>query len=456
MINSLFYNTNKLFWFLFHIALGIISTFTPLPFIIFFYFFLILSLRSIFFHNNLNSKLSFLIVYLVSFELLARLAQTSPYIPYELGKYLMMLLLIIGILNGKSNYGKGFILFILLIPALFYDFSGKVIESDIRFNLLGTINIGLSIWFFSKQKFTNYGLYQLLILLLLPLISVLSFIILKTPDFEKIDFSLSANFDTTGGFGSNQVATALGLGTLLSFYLWLINVSISTMRILDFILIFTFTIMGLLSFSRGGMIGGAIGIVIVLLFSRNSNKISKDLKHIKRINKFIILGFLLLITSFYLANSFTNGKLLLRYQGETEGTLSGTKEKSLNSVTTNRFSIFESDLNLFSKYGILGVGAGASKYLRNEYNLVSTHVESSRLLAEHGILGVFFIIIILGLFFDVYKRSYDNIYKSILFALLFLGWYTSFHAATRTYITPLLMGLGTIFIVNGKSPLSRK
>lgn len=134
----------------------------------------------------------------------------------------------------------------------------------------------------------------------------------------------------------------------------------------------------------------------------------------------------------------------------------GTKEKSLNSITTNRFNILESDLNLFSKYSILGVGAGASKYLRNEFYLVSTHIESSRLLAEHGILGVFFIMIILSLFFDVYKSSNDNLYKSILFALLFLGWYTSFHAATRTYITPLLMGLSTIYIVNGKSSLSRK
>jgi hypothetical protein len=46
-------------------------------------------------------------------------------------------------------------------------------------------------------------------------------------------------------------------------------------------------------------------------------------------------------------------------------------------------------------------------------------------------------------------------YQGLLFAFFVLGLYTSFHAATRTYVTPLLIGLSMLnfkegFEVEGK------
>lgn len=456
MVKSLLYHKKPFFWFIFHIGLGVISAFSPFPLVAYFYAFLLFSIPLFFKKQQIDSSLSYLIVYLSSFEIIGRMAKVSPFIPYELGKYLMMVFLIFGILKGNNRGLIGFFLLLLLIPALFYDLSGKVTEVDIRFNLFGAFNLGLSIWYFSEQKFTPQGLHQIIVLLLLPLISALAFTVFKTPDLGSIEFNLGANFSTTGGFGSNQVSTAFGLGLMLSFYLWLNKVSISGYRWLDLVLVILFTFQGLLSFSRGGMIGGAIGIVVILFFMNKISKNSIAYLHFKQVKRYFLPVIIFLGFSVVMANRVTGGNLLLRYLGETPGTLAGAKEKTLNTITSNRFDIFLSDFELVEDFGLLGVGAGASRYLRKEHNGVAAHVEMSRLIGEHGVFGLIFILLVIILFIKVFRSPNDHLFKSILFAFLVVGWYTTFHAATRTYITPLLMGLSTIYIVYGQGSLSRE
>jgi hypothetical protein len=384
------------------------------------------------------------------------MAKTSPLVPYELGKYLLFSLLFIGMFSGMNKGKVGLFLVIVLIPALLYDFSNRVIFRDLLFNLLGPINIGVAIFFFHKQKFSQQGFQNLLYLLVLPLVSALSFTIFKTPDLNEIEFNLTANFTTTAGFGSNQVSTIFGLGMFLSFYLWLNKYSISGNRWIDLLLVIVFTFQGLLSFSRGGMIGGLLGIFVVLFFlTRSSNNPIHKIQ-LRKAKKYILPAIFFLVVSLFLANNVTDGNLLKRYQGETAGTLAGKKEKDLNSLTTNRYDIFRGDMQLIEEYGVLGVGAGASKYLRKEQNEVVSHVEVSRLIAEHGIFGFVYIIIILFLFFKVFKSTNELNYRSLLFAFILVGWYTTFHAATRTYITPLLMGLSMIYVRDEKNSLSRK
>lgn len=457
MIRSLFNYKNPFIWFIFHLLLGISSVFSPFPLIAYFYISFTFCIPYLLEEDKVNPKSAFIIVYFSSFEILSRMAKTSPYIPYELGKYLTMILFIIGIFKKKEQNLIGIILFLILIPALFYDYSGFVSNSDIRFNVFGAFNIGLGVWYFYGQKFSLKGFKIILIMLTLPLVSSLTFAIIQTPDLSSIDFSLGANFETTGGFGSNQVATVFGFGMLLTFYLWLNKISLTGNRYADLGLFILFTFQGLLSFSRGGMIGGFVGIIIVIFFLLKSSDLERRTSNINEVKKYFIPASVFLGLSIYIANYISNGILLLRYQGETEGTLSGSKEKTINTLSSNRFSIFESDLDLFSEYGLLGVGAGASKYLREEHRGIVAHVEASRLVAEHGVFGILFIILIFYLFILVYKTRNLNIYKGLLFSFIFIGWYTTFHAATRTYITPLLIGLSLIQIVYAKkNPLPRK
>jgi len=148
--------------------------------------------------------------------------------------------------------------------------------------------------------------------------------------------------------------------------------------------------------------------------------------------------------------------LINRYKGETAGTLSGTKEKTLSTITTHRYDILIGDIDLFLDAGFFGVGAGASKYLREELNGIVAHVEASRLIAEHGVLGIIYIFIMFYLMYKVWISRKNRTYKGLLLSFIVIGWYTTFHAATRTYISPLLIGLSMIIIERQHVALLRK
>jgi len=450
------YNAPKT-WVLIHVALGLVSAFTPLPLVAFFYLFLFSSIIYIFKNKKVDPPLAILIAYLSSFELITRLAQTSPLIPYELGKYILFFLLIAGVLIRARPGKEGLLLLVLLLPAFSFDLSGEATFRDIRFNLLGTINIALAVWLFQNLLFTEKGINLVLISLVLPLISALAFTIFQTPSFDEIEFSYGGTFSTTGGFGPNQVSTAFGLGAFLTFYLWLNKFKLSGSRTLDAGIAVLFTFQGLLSFSRGGMIGGLLGVLIVLYFTVFKKGVKQRTGlNIKRIKRNLLVGSIFLFAAAFTANALTGGMLINRYKGETAGTLSGTKEKTLSTITTHRYDILIGDIDLFLDAGFFGVGAGASKYLREELNGIVAHVEASRLIAEHGVLGIIYIFIMFYLMYKVWISRKNRTYKGLLLSFIVIGWYTTFHAATRTYISPLLIGLSMIIIERQHVALLRK
>ena len=71
----------------------------------------------------------------------------------------------------------------------------------------------------------------------------------------------------------------------------------------------------------------------------------------------------------------------------------------------------------------------------------------SRLVSEHGIFGIFFNLLLIIVFIDLLKISPRYKYKGLAVVLFVIGWYTSFHAATRTYITPMLIGISLVSII---------
>jgi len=166
--------------------------------------------------------------------------------------------------------------------------------------------------------------------------------------------------------------------------------------------------------------------------------------------KYILpLGILLMVVMIA-ANVVTGGMLLLRYMGETQGTLAGSAEKSLNKITTNRSDIFLEDVDLFLDHSLLGVGVGASTYMRKEYKGYAPHVELSRLIAEHGTLGLIIFFLIGLLFFLNKAQAPESISKGIILAMFLIGFLATFHSATRTYITPLLIGMSCVNISTAK------
>jgi hypothetical protein len=370
------------------------------------------------------------------------MVNASPIIPYEMGKYITFILLIWGITINKKGIIIGWLLFAILIPGVVLGFSKGTTFQHIVFNVFGLINFALGIVFFSGiiLKKNKIVLLDLMRLLIYALLVALIFAFLVTPKYDDIDFNLTANFQTTAGFGSNQVSTAFGLAVFLLFYMWFSRSRFSGFNInLDLLLCLFFLFQGLLTFSRGGVIGGVIGVVLILFGVLFSNMLKGENRFIERA-KSVFLYFIPLILILILAvNKLTDGYLFLRYQGESVGTLSGSKDKNINSLTSGRFEIFEGDLEIFSNNIFLGVGVNQSRYIRNFHEGVVAHVETSRLLAEHGIFGLFIVIFLFYVFFSkMYLLSTDY---SVLYILFIIGFYTTFHAATRTFISPLIMSL---------------
>lgn len=237
----------------------------------------------------------------------------------------------------------------------------------------------------------------------------------------------------------------------LSFYSAFKRLNFSGNRLLDLSILAGFTFQGLLSFSRGGMLVALVGILLLYIFPENS----QNGRGVARSNKSKLMSITLIFALygvFEVANTLTGGNLLLRYQGETQGTLSGTKEVTVDHFVTGRLGIFEKDIDLWLKHFITGVGCGVSKYLRDDVKSVSSHVELSRLLADHGILGLIFALLFF-IFIPIksWQVNVNSSSKIILTTLMAIAVLTTFHAAMRTFVTPLLMILGSLRIFESKN-----
>jgi hypothetical protein len=451
MLDKLLSEKYQKYFLLFHILLGVLSVQNRFVFIAWFYLVLLTSAKFLFSNlrrEGVNMMVPF-VTYITSFEILGRLSDADPFVPYELSKYFLLLVGIIGIFRIGIKDGKGAIMILLLLPSLFFDSSHQVVFFDIVHNAFAPLGLAVMIAFISKASINEVHFNNALRLIWLTSVSCLVNIILKTPDYNQISFNLAAQFDTTGGESSNQIATLLGLGMFLSFYAFFYRLKFSGYVLVDLGFLFGFAWQGLLTFSRGGMVVAVFAVLIIVLMD-NSQSVGKAKVKFRT----IMIGLISLFLVFTIINDITNGQLILRYQGETEGTLAGTKEKTKDSFLTGRASIADDDLDLWFKNIFFGVGSGASRYMRVNTQLVSPHVELTRILAENGIFGLVYFIILIAYYKIIYLNK-DKRNRAILSALFFIAIITTFHASMRTYITPLLVVLSILSIKRDENFIHR-
>lgn len=389
------------------------------------------------------------IAYNLGIEIIGRMADLSPVVPWELCKYITIPIVLLALILEKfsiSNFIAGLFVILLCIPAIVFG------ESDferIVFSMFGILMTGTALVYFWNRQYSMFQFFQMIRFIIYPLISILVYITLETPSFDDMVFELGANFDTTGGFGSNQISTILGLATLLLAMIYFIKGKVFGYQWIDLALMGYFFLRGLLSFSRGGILTAILAFMVFFsIISRAKNLKNYGLK-VREISikdlTMIVLG---VVVVFIIANSLTNGVLLDRYKGETGGTKSGDKEKTLNTITTGRFDILVSDLAMWSDYPIWGVGGGKSASFRVNYGMfaIAAHTEFSRMLAEQGVFGliqILFLIVYLPLYI---LKNRNKVEQAFLLSFLVLAILTSFHAGMRTFATPLFVGLSVIRI----------
>ena len=119
-------------------------------------------------------------------------------------------------------------------------------------------------------------------------------------------------------------------------------------------------------------------------------------------------------------------------------------------MTSGRTEIIRTDVEMWYDHLVLGVGPGNSARMRPKYGWysVAPHTEYSRLLSEHGILGLIFTLLIIGYpLVMVCDRRQPVFKRAVLAAFVMFSLTVMMHSATRLFATTMLYGIGWALIL---------
>lgn len=387
--------------------------------------------------NNKNNEVLYVSAYLVGAEVFLRM--TGGNLNNEYVKAVVSVLMLLGfVLSGFSKSSIVYWLyFLLLLPAVLITMSNQEMNLEIRkaitFNISGPVCLGLCALYCYKRQVTFTQMQNIVVLFGLPIITTLVYLILYNPSVRDVITGTQSNFATSGGFGPNQVATILGLGMFV-FFCQLVFMSKSKLIILlNGFLFVVSSYRAIVTFSRGGVITGFAMIIFVLiaayLFSNSSGK--------RKLKWIVVLSGVLAFSIWSYSVIQTSGFITKRYANQDAS--GRVKEDRLGG----REQIMGNEIELFKENPIMGVGIGLGKIFR-QHELgqeVASHNEITRLLAEHGMFGVFILLILFITPVILFLNNHQNIY----FFSFYVFWLLTInHAAMRIAAPALVYALALL------------
>lgn len=387
--------------------------------------------------------------YFVGAEVFLR--ATNGAISYEAGKYMVILFVLMGMFyQGLS--GKGypyFIYLMLLVPSIFVASTTLSFDANFRTNiafvLSGPVCLGLSALFCYDKKVTFRQMSQILLYMLLPIIAHTAYVYFYAPDLKDVITGTGSNRAAAGGFGANQVATALGLGMFILGIRIFINSPSLGIKLLNTFLLMVMSYRAVVTFSRGGVITGILCIAIFLVMYYVQAK--------PKIRNQVLGAFVLFVGALALAwvisSNQASGMLEKRYANQNA---SGVAK---DDVTTGRGVLFMNEIEGFVSNPFFGIGSSRAKDARIEEDGqgVTSHNEISRTLAEHGFLGIIALIILLFKPLDHRSGNRQNYY---FYALLAFWFATINHSSMRIAAPAFIYGLALLNVTHEKRPVHRK
>jgi O-antigen ligase len=407
-----------------HALIGVLVYFYPPISSLYGFSILLFGLYYVFKTSNKNNEVLFVSAYIVGSEVFLRM--TGGTILYEFSKYGVMMFLLIGMFySGFSKNAIPFwIYLLLLLPGVIVATETLNLQSNLRkslaFNISGPVCLGIASIYNYNRKITFSQLNNILLTLGLPVITTAVFLILFTPDLKEILTGTGSNGETSGGFGPNQVATILGIGMFIFFSRLIFASKTKLIFAVNLILAFNITYRGLVTFSRGGMITGFIMIVILLVFLYlNTGSVGKYKLNVLFVFMTLVFSAIWLYTSMQ-----TSGLIDKRYANQ------DATGRVKESKFTGREEILESEIEAFKDSPIFGIGVAKGLELRYEKtgNIITSHNEISRTIAEHGAMGIIALMIV---FFTPVFLYIDNKQHLYIFCFLFFWLLTINHAAMR-------------------------
>ncbi|MEL6811851.1 MAG: O-antigen ligase family protein [Bacteroidota bacterium] len=211
------------------------------------------------------------------------------------------------------------------------------------------------------------------------------YLYLYTPSIRDVLTGTASNFAASGGYGPNQVATVIGLAMFILFVrLFLIKDRV--VNVLDLGLLAFIAYRGIVTFSRGGIFTAVACILafsaMYLLYSNTKNRINFSYKF----GFVVVTGFIV-----WAISSFSTGGLIdKRYANQ------DAAGRIKEDVSTGRVELFDAELQAFFENPLTGIGVGKIKEYRYEQTgrISATHNEVSRMLSEHGVFGLFALVVL--------------------------------------------------------------
>ncbi len=410
---------------LFHAVLGFLVYLFPFVAKLYGYAIFIVGVIYIIKKQNKNNEALIAAAYVVGSEVFLRMTGGNPL--YEISKYGVMVFIFIGMFySGFSKSATPYWIFLLLLlPSVVITTFVLNFETNMRnaisFNISGPVCLGVASIYTYRRKIPLKQMNAILLSMGLPIVTCMVYLTFYTPNIRDVITSTQSSFEASGGFGPNQVATILGLGMFIFFSRIILESRTKFMLVLNFLVAMNMSYRGIVTFSRGGMVTGFLMILLLLLFLYTKSNYSGRVKL-----NYIIVFIAVAMVAIWAYTSFQTGGLIdKRYANQ------DARGREKESKFTGREDVALNEINSFLNNPIFGVGVGKGAELRFEEtgNETLSHDEITRMLAEHGSLGIVGLLI---LFFTPLVLYIENKFNMFLLCFVAFWFFTINHAAMRT------------------------
>ncbi|BAO55755.1 oligosaccharide repeat unit polymerase Wzy [Nonlabens marinus S1-08] len=377
--------------------------------------------------------------YLTCWEVFLRMNNVLFF--YEMIKYLVLIFMSLGIFyRGFSIKSLPYVIYLLLmIPSIVVASQaiplGESLRKAVAFNLSGPVTLGVVAIYCYQRNIEVKRLDEILKISVGPIAMLMLYLFLVTPNVRDIVTSTASNFALSGGYGPNQVATALGIGMFICFARFLRERDFWT-NVIDITLLIGMTYRAWLTFSRGGVITAAamiISVVItIFILKRSSFRVSM-------LPKLVVLAFGVVL-AWGFTSLVTKGLIDKRYANQ------DAAGRIKEDLSTGREELITIELEAFAENPIAGIGAGQVKYYRAKKDgiLAASHNETSRLLSEHGAIGILSLLVLI---FTPLIYRFSHRRNTYFYAFLIFWFATINHSAMRIAAPSFIYGLALLNVI---------
>lgn len=424
---------------IFHALIALIIFFAPFLSKIYALLIPVIGFILVYKNKNKNQEVLYVSAYLVGAEVFLRM--TGGNFNNEYVKFSVVFFMILGMFY--SNFSKnGFIylfFLLLLLPGILTTVYNASVDTDVKkvlfFNLSGPVCLGISSIYTFQRRISFVDLQNILVSTGLPIVTTTIYLFIYNPSVKEVITGTQSNYETSGGFGPNQVSTILGLGIFVFFTQLILFSKSKIMLLVNGALFIFISYRGIVTFSRGGVLT-AVGMIVCLLFLLYKNSNSEGRK--KFVLVFIVTG--IMTAGIWTYSSMqTYGLIEKRYANQ------DARGRVKKDRLGGREEIMNEEIEVFFKNPILGVGAGMGKEVRKDTfgEEAASHNEITRMISEHGLFGIAGLIL-LGLVPFVF---YINNRQHLYFLSFFIFWFLTInHAAMRTAAPAFVYALSLLYV----------